>query len=354
MALAALLIAVITLPLSSPARGELTIIEHPVEASRPLRLLVIGDWGRKGRYNQSGVAKQMGKVAEDVSIDMVVSTGDNFLDDGLASVDDKAFHESFVDVYTAKSLQKPWYLVLGNHDYRGDVLAQLDPALRNIDSRFICMRSFVVEAGNVDFFFVDTSPFQLKYWTDPGEDHYDWREVAPREAYIENLLKDLDTAMKRSRATWKVAVGHHTMRSVSSHGDTQELLQLLLPVLKDNSIDLYINGHDHCLEHISSRDSPIQYFTSGGGSKAWRGVFRPNDDKLEFFYDGQGFMSLEVDGDLARAVFYDIDGQALHSWSLSKSRRLQVDQPPICSCSSKIRSCSSNLDAKSIYAVSSS
>ena len=55
----------------------------------------------------------MGKVAEDVSIDMVVSTGDNFLDDGLASVDDKTFHESFVDVYTAKSLQKPWYL--GKH-----------------------------------------------------------------------------------------------------------------------------------------------------------------------------------------------------------------------------------------------
>ena len=59
MALAALLIAVITLPLSSAARGELTIIEHPVEASRPLRLLVIGDWGRKGRYNQSRVAKQV-------------------------------------------------------------------------------------------------------------------------------------------------------------------------------------------------------------------------------------------------------------------------------------------------------
>jgi len=65
--------------------------------------------------------------------------------------------------------------------------------------------------------------------------------------------------MKRSRATWKVAVGHHTMRSVSSHGDTQELLQLLLPVLKDNSIDLYINGHDHCLEHISSRDRSVEF-----------------------------------------------------------------------------------------------
>jgi tartrate-resistant acid phosphatase type 5 len=110
--------------------------------------------------------------------------------------------------------------------------------------------------------------------------------------------QDLDEAMRRSTAKWKVAVGHHTMRSVSDHGDTAELLQLLLPVLKvtgstllyrkppatlliptfkqlhtnnsyyaitfftrtycmyvqANGIDFYINGHDHCLEHISSRD----------------------------------------------------------------------------------------------------
>jgi hypothetical protein len=44
--------------------------------------------------------------------------------------------------------------------------------------------------------------------------------------------QDLDEAMRRSTAKWKVAVGHHTMRSVSDHGDTAELLQLLLPVLK--------------------------------------------------------------------------------------------------------------------------
>ncbi|XP_062205551.1 purple acid phosphatase 4-like [Phragmites australis] len=324
----ALLVTVLTLSWSAPAAwGELPVVEHAVEAGRSLRVLVVGDWGRKGAYNQSRVAQQMGKVAEEMNIHFVVSTGDNFLDNGLASVDDKAFHESFVDVYTAKSLQKPWYLVLGNHDYRGDVLAQLDPALRNIDSRFLCMRSFLVHAGITDFFFVDTTPFQLKYWTDPGEDHYDWRGVAPREAYITNLLKDLDAAMKRSRARWKVAVGHHTMRSVSAHGDTQELLQLLLPVFKENSVDLYINGHDHCLEHISSRNSPIQYFTSGGGSKAWRGVFRQNDDKLEFFYDGQGFLSLEMDADQSHAVFYDVDGHALHNWSLRKSTVLQQVQP---------------------------
>jgi tartrate-resistant acid phosphatase type 5 len=39
------------------------------------------------------------------------------------------------------------HTVLGNHDYRGDALAQLSPVLRNIDSRWICMKSFVVNAG---------------------------------------------------------------------------------------------------------------------------------------------------------------------------------------------------------------
>ena len=40
-----------------------------------------------------------------------------------------------------------------------------------------------------DFFFIDTTPFQLKYWTHPKVNHYDWRVVAPRETYIANLLK---------------------------------------------------------------------------------------------------------------------------------------------------------------------
>lgn len=50
--------------------------------------------------------------------------------------------------------------------------------------------------------------------------------------YLQYSIQDLDGAIKRSTAAWKVAVGHHTMRSVSDHGDTKELLQLLLPVLQ--------------------------------------------------------------------------------------------------------------------------
>jgi tartrate-resistant acid phosphatase type 5 len=52
----------------------------------------------------------MGRVGEKLDIDFVVSTGDNFYDTGLTGVDDHAFEQSFTDIYTAKSLQKPWYL----------------------------------------------------------------------------------------------------------------------------------------------------------------------------------------------------------------------------------------------------
>ncbi|PKA52207.1 Purple acid phosphatase 17 [Apostasia shenzhenica] len=307
--------------LSSNSSAELQRFHHSPKSDGSLSLIVVGDWGRKGEFNQSQIAAQMGETGENLDIDFVISAGDNFYEDGLTGVDDKAFAESFTNVYTAKSLQKQWYSVLGNHDYRGDVLAQLSPVLQEIDPRWLCLRSFILNTEIADFFFVDTSPFVLKYWNEPKGDQYDWREVAPRDQYIDNLLQDLDWALKDSRAPWKFVIGHHTIRSVSEHGDTEELVEMLLPILKENGVDLYINGHDHCLEHISSRNSSIQYLTSGGGSKAWRGAYTPNQDSLQFFYDGQGFMSMQLTSAMVEIEFYDVFGHVLHQLNLQKEVR---------------------------------
>ena len=51
----------------------------------------------------------MGKVGEKLDIDFVISTGDNFYDNGLIGDHDTAFEESFTNIYTAESLQKQWY-----------------------------------------------------------------------------------------------------------------------------------------------------------------------------------------------------------------------------------------------------
>ncbi|XP_078440844.1 purple acid phosphatase 4-like [Wolffia australiana] len=303
----------------SPSTAEITRVEQPAKNDGSVSLLVVGDWGRRGGYNQSRVAAQMGRIGSELDIDFVISTGDNFYDRGLKNINDPVFALSFKNIYTAPSLHKPWYAVLGNHDYHGDVLAQLAPVLREMDRRWICMRSFIVDAEVAEFFFLDTTPFVLRYWTHPGLKHFDWRGVAPREAYISSLLSDLEEELRASQARWKIVVGHHAIRSASIHGDTSELVELLLPVLKANDVDLYINGHDHCLEHISSSDSPIQFLTSGGGSKAWRGVLRNNEDRVMFFYDGQGFLSMKISGDRLELAFHGISGEVLHRWSTVKS-----------------------------------
>jgi tartrate-resistant acid phosphatase type 5 len=201
----------------------------------------------------------------------------------------------------------------------------VSPALRKIDRRWLCLRSFVVNAEIADFFFVDTTPFVEEYFTNPEDHIYDWRGVVPKMRYTTHTLKDLESALRKSRAKWKIVVGHHAIRSVGHHGDTPELVNHLLPILQAYHVDFYMNGHDHCLEQISDNQSPIQFLTSGAGSKAWRGDLKNlNVEALKFFYDGQGFMSVQLTKSEAEIVFYDIFGRVLHRWTRSKHLHSEI------------------------------
>src|ERR1700692_2120748 len=93
-----------------------------------VNFLVVGDWGRQGTNHQRDVAVQMGKAAAALGSRCVVSVGDNFYEDGVASTADPQWHSSFEEIYAAPSLQIPWYVALGNHDYRGVPQAQIDYA----------------------------------------------------------------------------------------------------------------------------------------------------------------------------------------------------------------------------------
>lgn len=42
----------------------------------------------------------------------------------------------------------------------------------------------------------------------------------------------MDVALRESRAKWKVVVGHHTIKSAGHHGNTDEVVAQLLPILE--------------------------------------------------------------------------------------------------------------------------
>jgi tartrate-resistant acid phosphatase type 5 len=87
------------------------------------------------------------------------------------------------------------------------------------------------EAVDVEFFFIDTNPLVESYWKENNKD-YKWLLPISREEYIANELKNLSISLEASQAKWKIAVGHHTMRSVGKHGETLELLDQVLPILE--------------------------------------------------------------------------------------------------------------------------
>ena len=68
--------------------------------------------------------------------------------------------------------------------------------------------------------------------------------------------------------------------------------------------------------------SPLQFLTSGGGSKAWRGDMEWwNPQEMRFYYDGQGFMSVQITtATQVDIAFYDVYGEVLHRWSTSKEK----------------------------------
>eukprot|EP01034_Spumella_vulgaris_P031178 gene31178-38525_t len=88
------------------------------------------------------------------------------------------------------------------------------------------------------------------------------RHITP--SVTSNALFTIEAILKKSTATWLVVAGHYTVYSVAEHGDTPSLLSLLVPLLVKYKVHLYLNGHDHVLQHISWRGT--EYITSGAGA----------------------------------------------------------------------------------------
>ena len=105
---------------------DLGVIPNLQTLDNALNFAVVGDWGRQGEFHQRDVAGQMAKAMAGLGGSFIISTGDNFYPAGVASVQDPLWQGSFEQIYHHAWLQRDWYAILGNHDYAGNVDAQIE------------------------------------------------------------------------------------------------------------------------------------------------------------------------------------------------------------------------------------
>ena len=282
-----------------------------------LNFLVFGDWGRNGEKDQSDVAAQMAVAAKAVAAKFIISVGDNFYEDGVSSVDDPQWQTSFEKVYSAPSLQVPWHVALGNHDYHGNCDAQIAYAKKsprwNMPARYYVRSEKMDDATTVDFFYLDTTPMVKSYYLTTNA------EKTRANVITQDVPKQLawfKDALASSRAQWKIVIGHHPIYSgggLFGHGDTQELIENILPLLQEYKVPVYFNGHDHNLQHLQA--GTVNMFDSGAGSR-----FRPvlQMEHTKFAKGCSGFTVMALQADKMDVQMIDDQGRLLYTTTVPR------------------------------------
>lgn len=276
--------------------------------------LLLGDWGRAGDFLQKETAAQMNIVAAKLSGTFVIAAGDNFYDNGVASIDDPLWWQSFENVYTGGSLLNEWFVVLGNHDYKGNTQAQIEYSKRSRRWRmpeyyYSIVKPIPKSNKKILFVFLDTNQFEKSYYTKP-ESYPDLQKQDPQKQLVW-----LDSVLVNSKADWKFIVGHHHVytggmrkNEVSDAGET------LKPFLTKYKIDAYLCGHEHDLQYLKPEGS-THYFVSGAGSELRETGSIPI---TKFAKSVNGFMAFSVTDTAVLVQIIDYTGNVIYSTKIVK------------------------------------
>ncbi|HLU66021.1 MAG TPA: metallophosphoesterase [Kofleriaceae bacterium] len=292
--------------------------------AEPVRFVVMGDTG-EGNEAQRQVAIRIRDLCAAEGCELVLLLGDNIYDDGVASVDDPQWLTKFEEPYA--DIDLPFYAVLGNHDYGGELLSIDLPGIGNewhkgpievaytdqSDKWRMPATFYTLRVGNVGIIALDTNSI---LWD--NRDHGDQREWYPQ------ALAELDGA------EWIVVAGHHPYRSNGTHGnagqyDAPELggieLPNPLPIQNGGEIkaffeevvcgtaDVVLAGHDHSRQWLDEPDAlcGAELIISGAGAKTTEIRDRGNAARFEDASEA-GFLFIEVEGNQLRGQFYDAEG----------------------------------------------
>jgi hypothetical protein len=292
--------------------------DRPAQTS--LRVMVFGDAGTgddsTSNERQSLVGEAMAAVCpyrkdlgSDVSpdktkrgCDFATLVGDIIYPNGIRNPFDSQLSTKFEKPYE-KYGGLPFYIASGNHDYYGNVTAMVEydlfSARWNMPSRYFSIKNL---PSWVNIFAIDSIAFT-------GED-----------GVTNNFAEQLQAMQAEfcGKSGWKIIFGHFPPLSNGDHGSHHEQALALAETYKTCPFNLYLAGHDHHLEFLTTDKYSV--LISGGGGAVTEKVdvvpegtanSRP-DISLEsisqkYAKNSHGFSVIEVSESSLDIYFFDID-----------------------------------------------
>lgn len=217
--------------------------------------IALGDWG----YVSFARQKIADSIKQFYPKTRLIFLGDNFYPAGVEGVHDKQWI-----MYEKNFGKNPSYAIVGNHDYLGNVNAQISYSMFSNSWNMPALFYDIIQES-CHLIFLDTAslaPKTTRYLTEIMGKSFNHVQ----KNFVHTQLLWLHHVLSRSKSPIKIVFGHYPIFSGGFHGNNQELIDILLPILQKYNVTMYMCGHDHSLQHIERYG--IQFFVSGAGSES--------------------------------------------------------------------------------------
>ena len=219
---------------------------------------------------------------------------------GVQSLDDPELQESFLTPFKPFiETEIPFYLAVGNHDYKGDPSVYLQVA-KNYPSINHPSNFYTKKFGRTCFFVLDTTIFDKLYY------------FYKRGSQIRWLRDEVDKLQEK--CDFSIAVAHHPLFSSGDRDRANPQLAMFLENYVFGTFDIYITGHNHVLADEGDHKNTRQLISATG---ALPGGSPAEVESGKFNIETPGYLKMTVNNNSASYQFVRAkDSEVL--WSNTK------------------------------------
>ena len=205
---------------------------------------------------------------------------------GVQSMDDPELQESFLVPFKPfLETQIPFYLTVGNHDYKGDPSVYIEVA-KNYQSIVHPSNFYTKKFDELCFFALDTTIFDKLYYFYKRGDQIRWLK--------EEIMRLKD------QCSFSIAVAHHPLFSSGDRDRANPQLAIFLENYVFGSFDIYITGHNHVLADEGDHKNTLQLISATG---ALPGGSPSETQAGRFNVETPGYLRMTVSGNTSKYDF---------------------------------------------------